>query len=77
MSIAFIHLLPEISNDYHDWVHGHEEELRHGDEEAIFPLPFVLLFAGYSLILFIDKVAFDSHGYFHDDHGHGHAHATG
>lgn len=72
MSIAFIHLLPEVSESYHDWVHDHENQDRvgHGDEEEIIPLPFILLFTGYALILFIDKVLFDSHGYFHD-HSHG------
>lgn len=79
MSIAFIHLLPEVSESYHDWVHDHEHEGQpgHGDEEDIIPLPFMLLFTGYALILFIDKVLFDSHGYFHD-HSHGdHKHEEG
>lgn len=75
MSIAFIHLLPEVSEKYHDWVHGGGERgVRHDDEGALFPLPFVLLFSGYALILFIDKVLFDSHGYFHE-HGEGHSHS--
>ena len=68
MSIAFIHLLPEVSENYKDWVHPPTNKLWHEDEEVI-PLPFILLFAGYSLILFIDKVLFDSHGYFHE-HDH-------
>ena len=38
------------------------------DEFAMgFPLPFFLVFLGYALILFIDKVAFDTHSM----HSHG------
>ena len=32
------------------------------------------MFTGYALILFIDKVLFDSHGYFHDHEGGHHEH---
>jgi hypothetical protein len=40
-------------------------------EEEPFPLPFVLVFAGYSFILLIDRVMFDSHALFeHGDDGH-------
>ena len=44
-------------------------------EKEPFPLPFVLVFAGYSFILLIDRVMFDSHALFEHDHkdeGHGH-----
>jgi hypothetical protein len=48
--------------------------LTHG-AKAPFPLPFVLVFAGYSFILIIDRVMFDSHALFeHGDEGHGHGH---
>jgi len=73
MSIAFIHLLPEVSENYKDWVNEGKPE-----EEEVIPLPFILLFSGYTLILFIDKVMFDSHGYFHEhEHGEGHDHGEG
>lgn len=37
-----------------------------------FPIPFLLLVTGYTLILVLDKVLFDTHAMFHDDdHGHG------
>ena len=39
-----------------------------------FPMPFFLLVAGYSLILVIDKVLFDTHailGHDEEEHGHG------
>ena len=45
-----------------------------GKEEVDFPIPFLLLIAGYTFILIIDKVLFDSHAIFDaaDEHGHGH-----
>ena len=43
-----------------------------GEEEAIFPLPFILVFAGYIFILTVDRVMFDSHSLFDDGHGHHH-----
>jgi hypothetical protein len=42
-----------------------------------FPFPFFLAFLTYSLILFIEKVAFNSHALIdhnHGDHGHSHSH---
>jgi solute carrier family 39 (zinc transporter), member 1/2/3 len=60
MSIAFIHLLPEVSKDYTVWV-----KETYPEAEKEFPLPFVLLFLGYSLILYIDKVMFEN-----NDHSH-------
>ena len=49
------------------------------EEKEPFPLPFVLVFAGYSFILLIDRVMFDSHALFeHGEDGHegksGHSH---
>jgi len=36
------------------------------------PLPFLLLVSGYTIILVIDKVLFDTHAILgHDDDGHG------
>jgi hypothetical protein len=37
-----------------------------------FPLPYLLIFVGYTFILIIDKVVFDSHALFDDD-DHTHA----
>ncbi len=40
-----------------------------------FPFPFFLAFLTYSLILFIEKIAFNSHALIEHDHGdHDHAH---
>jgi hypothetical protein len=38
-----------------------------GGVEEPFPLPYFLAFVGYTLILIIDKVMFDTHALF-DDH---------
>ena len=37
----------------------------------VFPLPTLLLFFGYTLILILDKVLFDTHSLFDHDHEHG------
>ena len=58
LAIALVHVLPEEIEGWADWC---------GTEE-VFPLPEVLCFVGYTLILVLDKVAFDSHAYF-DAHG--------
>ena len=58
LAIALVHVLPEEIEGWADWC---------GTEE-VFPLPEVLCFVGYTLILVLDKVAFDSHAYF-DEHG--------
>jgi zinc transporter ZupT len=64
LAIAFCHILPEEAANW--------SELRaaQGVDEP-FPLPYVLLFCGYTLILLIDKVMFDTHALFDDGHGHG------
>ena len=85
LAIALVHILPEVVEEYNEWVnkdddHHHEDavtgklthyRLGHGDgEKHPIPLPFILVFAGYTFILLIDRVMFDSHSLF--DHGHGH-----
>jgi len=42
--------------------------------EKVFPLPEACIFLGYTLILIIDKVLFDTHALFEDEDGHGHGH---
>ncbi len=89
LAIALVHILPEVVENYDDYLHDHENPTNsttvafptrkmrslHGDGEGKFPLPFVLVFAGYTFILLVDKVMFDSHALF--DHGHGHGHGHG
>ena len=33
----------------------------------VYPLPFLLIVLGYTLILFLDKVVFDAHAYLNTD----------
>ena len=70
--MALIHILPEASSDYI------ELKLEEGVDSP-FPLPYMLVFCGYTLVLIIDKVMFDSHALLEgpDGHGHGHGHGHG
>ena len=63
MAIALVHVMPEEIGEWAKYV---------GSEE-VFPLPEVLCFLGYTMILTLDKVLFDTHALF-DDHGPGQAH---
>lgn len=60
-----------VPSDPFDWPENSRRNLHGGGvESAGFPLPFFIVFLGYALILFIDKVAFDTHSLGHDkDHG--------
>ena len=66
MAIAFIHVLPEEIEAWNE-ISG---------EGKVFPLPELLAFVGYTIILILDKVLFDTHALFHDidevhsPHGH-------
>ena len=73
LAIALLHIMPEASETYSDLMapedeheHDHDEQqmVQHGggDEDKVFPLPFLLVFLGYALILTIDKVVFDAAG---------------
>ena len=65
IAIAFMHILPEEVADYYA-LHEDEDDYL----EMTFPLPYLLVFVGYTLILLIDKVIFDTHALFDDHHGH-------
>ena len=80
LAIAFMHIMPEVSHSYTEYLEKGEEEHDEHEEEASghnhsddFPLPFALVFLGYALILFIDKVVFDTHSLV-GQHAHGHYH---
>ena len=62
LAIAFVHILPE---EVENW------EGLNPDVDPLFPLPYLLVLVGYTLILIIDKVMFDTHALFedHDDLG--------
>jgi hypothetical protein len=69
MGIALFHLLPESAESF-------EEFYKHNDPDSKWnrlPLAFFIAFGAYSLILLIEKVAFDSHSLTDHDHG-GHKH---
>ena len=77
MAIAFIHIMPEAMEMWEEYLHHDQDHdspnpvVGHGDGDEPFPLPFALLFVGYTLILLIDKVLFDPHKLM-GDHGHDH-----
>jgi len=61
LSLAFGHLIPEC-------IHG----FQHGVENSVLPesFPFLMVLAGYLLIFFVEKVAFDAHEILHEmEHG--------
>jgi zinc transporter ZupT len=60
LSMSFVHILPDANEEY---IEMYKEILLEGgmSEEAvgefpIFPTPFVVFFAGYAVVLFIDRV---------------------
>ena len=64
LAIALMHIMPEQAGAW-------KEMSDSGDVTTKLPLPFFLMIAGYTLILIIDKVLFDTHVIF-DDHGDEH-----
>ena len=73
-----LHLLVNgVMQDSEEHPFSSHPQLTHSGGKPPFPLPFVLVFAGYSFILIIDRVMFDSHALFehgHDEEKGGHAH---
>ena len=73
-----LHLLVNgVMQDSEEHPFSSHPQLTHGEGNSPFPLPFVLVFAGYSFILIIDRVMFDSHALFehgHDEEKGGHGH---
>ena len=65
MAIGLMHVIPEEIEAWAAFC---------GEPEKLFPLPELLAFAGYTIILILDKVLFDTHALF-DDHDDGHGHA--
>ena len=64
LAIGLCHMTPE---NIEGW-----NKLQEG-KAKIFPLPEVLMFLGYTLLLLVDKVMFDAHAYFDELDGHEHA----
>lgn len=59
LAIALMHITPEMIETWNEMNEG---------KEKIFPLPEALIFGGYTFILIIDKVLFDTHALFDHDH---------
>jgi len=70
LAIAFMHITPEMIGTWADMPRNEGK-----DADEIFPLPEMLIFVGYTFILIIDKVLFDTHALFDHDHDGGHDHA--
>ena len=67
MAIALMHVLPEMIERWTEIV----------SPARVFPLPELMAFIGYTLILSLDKVLFDTHVLFDREEGHdGHAHRS-
>ena len=64
LAIAFVHMLPEA-------VEQHEEFIENHNLKNAFPLPYTCMFAGYLIVLLVDRVIM--HNII--DHGH-HHHGT-
>ena len=62
LAIAFMHILPEQSEIWTD--HTIAEK---GENAKIFPLAELITFLGYTFILILDKVLFDTHALFEKD----------
>jgi hypothetical protein len=58
LAIALIHILPEEVGIYYNEIHP---------DEDVFPLPYFLMWAGYTIILVIDKVLFDTSALFKEN----------
>lgn len=58
LAIAFCHIMPEAAGGWTDMWNSHEPPYKH---EEPFPLPYLLVFVGYTIILLLDKVLFDTH----------------
>ena len=87
IAIAFMHIMPEQTSSYASYRQSKDDDdkmvygqnpLRDDDDDDddYFPLPFLLVVLGYTFILLIDKVIFDTHSLV-DSHGHGHGNAHG
>ena len=74
IAIALLHILPEAAEGWEEHNHEHDDDLpKHGDGDDPWPMPYFLVFVGYSAILLIDKVVFDTHALVgHDGHDHVH-----
>jgi zinc transporter ZupT len=79
LGTALIYIIPEALEEFEHYLDPDHETNSGGklsssvnaDHEEPFPVPFVLIFAGYAIVLFIDKVIFDTEELV-GGHHHGH-----
>ena len=66
LAIALCHIMPESIETWNGLsINTHEDDKGETVEnEKIFPLPELLVFTGYTIILILDKVLFDTHALF-------------
>ena len=74
LAISLIHITPECSEDWAELdINTHEMPQYPGldrqPNDKIFPLPPVMVFVGYTIILMMDKVLFDSKSLFVENKG--------
>lgn len=67
ISIAVIHLLPEAAEGFEKYFNDNKSS----DSIKKIPITYILVFCSFTLILFIEKIAFDSHSIIEHDHDDG------
>lgn len=70
LCVALLHLLPEsaeIFEEYFEHTNIEDDEGNHVIIHKHFPISFLLAFIGYTIILIIEKVIFDSHTHLEGD----------
>ena len=75
LAIALMHITPEMIEGWNSLDRNLSPYPECEPNEKVFPMPELLIFVGYSIILIIDKVLFDTHALFdhdHDEDGHNH-----
>ena len=77
IAIALMHIMPEQISSYNSEICGDDPDGKGCEDGAAkFPLPYLLVVVGYTVILVLDKVIFDAHSMLHgeDEAGHMHSH---
>ena len=63
-----MHIMPEQAES---WEEVNEDWKKDGKDGIDFPIPYLLLVCGYTIILIIDKILFDTHAIFDEADSHG------
>lgn len=72
LCVALLHLLPESAEIFEEYFEHTESNEVHNDKHVHkhFPISFLLAFVGYTIILIIEKVMFDSHSHSNTEEEH-------